>query len=491
MRHKTLQNAEIPRSATGWVSSIVGLCLVLIFTPNLLAHDPPEEYYGRNISVTIEPGFVRVHYRLELSQISLFSLPRSDTHIQIGAVKGRPALESACMERFKVLIPDQIVAFLNNKPLTWAIEKTSIETNPRDSTHFHVHLRSNWMLMDGTNQFEITDENFKNAPGMYRLKFDAGKEIQFGDNVDEPREWSGKGIPDEKYRKGSVDFRVVKSVVENQNLATPVENEAPPQPQPQPPWWEHLFSDNLTALMNSNYGVGLLMLLALFHGAGHSLMPGHGKTMVAAYLVGERGTPWHAVLLGIVTTITHTIAVIVIAILIRYWLPKDSEKAVQNLLQFACGLTMVVIGLWLFLQRLAGRSDHVHLFDLGHGHAHGDAPVSIGNAGTVRLIMLGIVGGIVPCWGAITWVLGCIATGQFSLALPIVLAFSLGLASVLILIGLTVVYSGRMGQRQWGERRWFKYVFNERTIRALPIAGAAVLTAIGLFFTATSGLGAK
>jgi ABC-type nickel/cobalt efflux system permease component RcnA len=220
-------------------------------------------------------------------------------------------------------------------------------------------------------------------------------------------------------------------------------------------------------------------------------MPGHGKTMVAAYLVGERGTPWHAVLLGIVTTLTHTSAAIGIALLLHYVLRDASPASVETLLKFLGGLTILFIGFWLFLQRLAGRSDHVHLFEMGHGHAHGDAPAPMERASLVRLVLLGVAGGIIPCWGAITWVILCIATSQFWLALPVVLAFSVGLASVLVLIGLSVVYAGHIGQSQWGERRWFKTIFNERVVRILPIVGAALVALIGLFLCATSGIAAK
>ena len=62
---------------------------------------------------------------------------------------------------------------------------------------------------------------------------------------------------------------------------------------------------------------------------------------------------------------------------------------------------------------------------------------------------------------------------------------------VLILVGLSVVYAGRIGKSRWGERRWFQRLFNERTIRIMPVVGAALVIAIGLFFCATSGIAAK
>src|SRR5207302_809862 len=65
---------------------------------------------------------------------------------------------------------------------------------------------------------------------------------------------------------------------------------------------------------DTSRNLGWLLVLAGIFGAAHALTPGHGKTLVAAYLVGERGTVWHACLLGLSTTLSHTGAVIIVAI---------------------------------------------------------------------------------------------------------------------------------------------------------------------------------
>src|SRR4051794_3442720 len=87
------------------------LAAVLASATSIFAHDPPEEYYDRNITVKVEPGCARVVYRLELSQVSLFNLPQYDKRIDIGKSTGRAALEAACLARFKVVIPDRLVGF--------------------------------------------------------------------------------------------------------------------------------------------------------------------------------------------------------------------------------------------------------------------------------------------------------------------------------------------------------------------------------------------
>lgn len=102
--------------SSGKISAVVSLVCFFAIAAPLFAHDPPEEYYDRNITVTVELQSVLIHYRLEVSHVSLFNLPRHDEQIRIGSATGRGALEMACMERFKVLIPDNIFATLNDRP---------------------------------------------------------------------------------------------------------------------------------------------------------------------------------------------------------------------------------------------------------------------------------------------------------------------------------------------------------------------------------------
>src|SRR4030095_9631367 len=92
-------------------------------------------------------------------------------------------------------------------------------------------------------------------------------------------------------------------------------------------------------ILHTDYGFFLTMVLAFFFGAAHALPPGHGKTLVAAYLVGERGTIWHALFLGLVTTLTHTGVVIILAIIMTA-LPRDAQRTIQTWIQNGLGLVL-------------------------------------------------------------------------------------------------------------------------------------------------------
>ena len=192
----------------------------------------------------------------------------------------------------------------------------------------------------------------------------------------------------------------------------------------------------------------------------HASTPGHGKTLVAAYLVGRQGTVAHACLLGLVTTVTHTGVVLVIAAGLLF-VDDSSREAVAKTLAMGMGMALFCLGAWLLLQRLAGRADHFHL---------PSAPGS-GRVGTWGLILMGMTGGIAPCWDAVAMLGLAIGTNLMWLALPMLLAFSAGLAAVLVVIGILVVHARKLLDVHWGE---------SRLIRLLPIVSALFIAGMGI-----------
>jgi nickel/cobalt transporter (NicO) family protein len=178
------------------------------------------------------------------------------------------------------------------------------------------------------------------------------------------------------------------------------------------------------------------MGVALIAGAGHALTPGHGKTMVAAYLVGSQGTPQQAILLGLITTFTHTIGVfglgILVLLLSQYVLPEQ----LYPLLSLLSGLMVCGVGFTLLDRHLEHSSDHHH--DHEHTHSH---PISQSQTNLPSLLTLGVAGGLVPCPSALVLLLSAIALHHTTYGLMLVSAFSFGLAVVLTAIGLAVVYA--------------------------------------------------
>ncbi|MBA2749216.1 MAG: sulfite exporter TauE/SafE family protein [Tatlockia sp.] len=218
-------------------------------------------------------------------------------------------------------------------------------------------------------------------------------------------------------------------------------------------------------------------------GGMHAMSPGHGKTIVGAYLVGARATPQHAVFLGLTTTITHTLAVFALGLVTLFASRFVVPEQLYPWLSFLSGLMVVAIGLNLFISRLRNThfhaTTHHHAHD-GYSHHHHDGnhhnhlpPITDEASPSWRsLLTLGISGGLVPCPSALVVLLSAVALGRVGFGLVMVLAFSLGLAGVLTGLGLLLVRTKRLFDR---------LPLQMRLVRVLP--------AVSAFFVALLGLG--
>jgi ABC-type nickel/cobalt efflux system permease component RcnA len=218
----------------------------------------------------------------------------------------------------------------------------------------------------------------------------------------------------------------------------------------------------------------VLLLVAFGWGALHALSPGHGKAMVAAYLIGTRGTARHAIGLGAIVTFTHTIGVftlgLVTLLLSQYILPEH----LYPWLNLVAGLLVVSVGLGVLRSRIRwGRAQRAHAHDHGHPHDHHhDVPDRVTWKG---LIGMGTAAGLIPCPSALVVLLGAIAQHEVGLGLILIVAFSLGLAMTLTALGLVVVYARRAVSR---------LSFSGRLAAALPSVSALVIVGVGFVLTA-------
>ncbi len=223
------------------------------------------------------------------------------------------------------------------------------------------------------------------------------------------------------------------------------------------------------------------MLAAFAFGAVHALSPGHGKTLVAAYLVGSRGTPRHAVLLGLMVTFTHTISVFALGLVTLYLSRFVLPETITPILGAISGVTIVWVGAALLYRRTVGQDMGRHMAPPAQGlaHHHGDGrvhthvPEEISVGG---LIALGASGGLVPCPSALVLLLTSVSLGRVGLGLSLLLAFSAGLAVVLTGVGLAVLFAKRWlpDRAKTAESPWFRY---------LPVASAAFIVCIGMAMT--------
>ncbi|MEN3310745.1 MAG: nickel/cobalt transporter (NicO) family protein [Actinomycetota bacterium] len=206
---------------------------------------------------------------------------------------------------------------------------------------------------------------------------------------------------------------------------------------------------------------------ALFWGMAHALSPGHGKTIVAAYLIGQRGTARHAALLGLVVTATHTVGVFALGavtlMLSRFVVPED----LYPWLNFASGVLVVLIGASVLRSRWRHRRAH----DRGHDHHHHDHRHGLSRR---SLVAVGVSGGVLPCPSALVVLLAAITLHRVAFGMLLVVAFSAGLALTITGIGLAAVLARGACRR---------VSLDGRVVSLLPTASALVIVAAGLLMT--------
>ena len=304
--------------------------------------------------------------------------------------------------------------------------------------------------------------------------------------------------------------------------------------------WGEMLKD-LVRSADPDSGIFLWALgVAFFAGAAHALTPGHGKALVAAYLVGSKGTVWDAVFLGSVVTVTHTAAVFVLGLLTLYASQYFLMEQLYAGLSVISGMLIVGIGSWLLSSRwkffrhpelaeAAAHShshgpfghthshvhphthdhslehshedghphdhdhahshdhDHAHSHDHDHDHAHSHDHGHEGGAGNAHdhehdhshspgegrgsLLSLGISGGLIPCPEALAVLLISFTLNRIMFGLIILLAFSLGLAAILIAIGVAMVMAGPTFKR---------FAKDGPLMRFLPVGSAVVVTLLGV-----------
>ncbi|MGW6288243.1 HoxN/HupN/NixA family nickel/cobalt transporter [Streptomyces sp. NPDC055107] len=307
--------------------------------------------------------------------------------------------------------------------------------------------------------------------------------------------------------------------------------------------------DSLVGAREITLPVGLLALfLALVLGASHAAMPGHGKTIMAAYLAGRRGTRRDALTVGATVTLTHTAGVLALGLA----LPVSTHLAGETVLMWlgaASGLLVTGIGVWLLTGAVRGRPqhnhhhhgpghshshshhDHGHHHDHDHGaespHHHGPvAPASAGDsapAGELQataaiatlarpdrehhsadtstasrdarrtsrsgLIGMGIAGGLVPSPSALVVLLGAVALGRTAFGVLLVIGYGLGMAATLTLAGLLLVRLRERIESHDRARTLRRNPLLRRLARTGPVVTSVLVIAVGLGLTLRAAAG--
>ena len=245
-------------------------------------------------------------------------------------------------------------------------------------------------------------------------------------------------------------------------------------------------------IQSGTANVWLLLPVAILLGALHALEPGHSKSMMTAFIVAIHGTAAQAILLALSATVSHTMIVWVLAILAWRFQDATVLQRAEPWLLFIGGLLIVILALRI-LARLEHRLDHHshshghHKLHHSHSHEHLDEDahaaahaaqfnrqLSKGPVTDVDVAWFGFSGGLYPCPAAFAVLLACFHQQAYALGIIMVLAFSVGLAIMLIGVGLIA---------SWGANALASLGL-DRFASWAPFASAAIMLSIGLVVTA-------
>lgn len=424
--------------------AVVAATLVALVLPAAAAAHPLGNFTVNRFSrIEIAGPRVYVHYVLDLAEIPTFQAGHIDARsyarrIARGAelaVDGHPAR----------LVP--VETALAHPPGAGGLR----------TTRFEVILRG--PRLGGGARVDYRDTNYAGRIGW--------KEIVVGDAPSRSRELRAypRDLLSSPLDVTSVETRLVPGTVPG---TRPHVARGPAAQAP-----DRIADSSFASLVNRDrLGVWVVLAslgAALFWGMAHALSPGHGKTIVTAYLVGQRGTPRHAALLGLVVTVTHTIGVfalgLVTLLLSRFIVPN----ALYPWLNLVSGVLVTAIGASVVRSRWLHRRAHAHGYDHHHAHEH-----EHGGLSRCSLVAVGISGGLLPCPSALVVLLAAISLHRVAFGLVLIVAFSAGLALTITGIGLFAVLA----------RGAFRRLSLEgRLLSLLPAASALVILAAGVAMT--------
>ena len=483
----------ISRAIYGMVLYGMALCLVLASA----AHAHPMGNFSINhyARLQADPSDVQVRYVIDMAEIPTLTEKETLGHGQDGAITA--AQQADYLAARAAQLASGVTLTVNGTPETLTLVDSRLRFSPGAGGLETLKVTLDWRAATPPGPRTVTwdDRNYPSRTGWKEVVAVGGAGVALQDasvsSVDRSR---GLSI----YPRDIIppqDTSAHLTAVPGASAALTAPADAPPaatrDATPRDLFTQAISRRELTP------GIMLAgLLIAFVFGAFHALSPGHGKTMVAAYLVGSRGTASHAVTLGLIVTITHTLGVFALGLITLFASRYIVPERLYPVLSVVSGLAVFGVGVWLLVSRLRGvpaghdhshshapdeihlhthEDGHTHSHDDGHTHSHGfgshthavpEGPITLRS-----LLALGISGGIVPCPSALVVLLAAVALHRIVYGMVLITAFSIGLASVLIAIGLLVVST----------RRWFeRFPAGEGLLRRLPVVSAAAITLIGV-----------
>ncbi|MEH2413461.1 nickel/cobalt transporter [Nostoc sp.] len=480
-----------------WSTVIIAICF--FWMPRADAHPLGNFTINHYAGVQVAPDGVGIDYVLDMAEIPAF---QEINHLDTNHNRKAEPIETVeypdqkCQE-----VNSHLELLISKQPLALSLIKSTVEFPPGVGGLSTLRLSCNFQgrtRLVGANELIFEDQFYPQRLGWREITVAAnGVPIQ-GDFTslsitnrlrDYPTELLSSPL-----NQRQISFKLNPSLTSSQQPPPPSVKSSSRLDNALTGRSNDVFT-NLITQENHNFLTILIALaIAFLWGGLHALSPGHGKTIVGAYLVGSRSNAQQALFLGLIITITHTSGIFALGLVTLGTSQFILTEQLYPWLSVLSGVLVTVIGLNLFISRLQATqvshsNDHVHSHehshDLHHHHHHDNNHVHHehshlppdGDLSSMKwssLLALGISGGLLPCPSALVVLLSAIALGRIGFGLALVSAFSLGLAAVLTGIGLMLVYA---------KDRFEHLPFQIPRIKMLPVASALCITLIGLGIT--------
>jgi ABC-type nickel/cobalt efflux system permease component RcnA len=515
-RHPVFIRARLVRSV---LAAIAALGLML-FPLSSSAHPMGNFSINHYAAIRVEPGYIEVRYLIDMAEIPTFQEIQQNN---IVAQADDPRVRAYLSKQAEVF-EEGLVITLNGQPLLLQIASQDILFSPGagnlPTMKFGLIYRAE--VTDACTvahcELEYRDANFSGRVGWKEVIASTGHGITLESSSvpsqdrssqlsnyptdlvnSAPQEVGAKVVYSAESVSGSMPSviseikketapsattrpRVTKSGTLGKPTAASVpitsqfaENSRAKQLKANQQSTPRNSFTELMAIKQIGFRIALLAAaIAAGLGALHALEPGHGKTIVAAYLVGSKGTARHALLLGMIVTISHTAGVYLLGAVTLYAQKYILPDRIYPFLGVLSGILIAGMGCYLFLQRYVGSEfahTHSHELSMPTGATKEGIRSQSRRVSARQLLVLGITGGIVPCPAALVVLLSAVALRRTGFGLFLIVAFSIGLAAVLIVMGLAAVYARRIMSRL--------PIDGPLVQRWLPMGSAVMITALG------------
>jgi nickel/cobalt transporter (NicO) family protein len=452
----------------GFLGLLVGLVISAAMGAPARAHDIPNQRVDRSIQVTIGSSRLEVDYEVSLSELTL----TQDLRALNGTLAGgeRSSWLALYADVTGPLNAKGLAVTVDGQPiaLSGKAYKLVVEEHPRYTFHFEAAIPDQGKL-------SIRDHNFVSSEGTSRLGVRGRDGVKvIGDDLSGDVEqipirpvWQLSDEEERRTKQVDVRYATTKTPVDEVVVGRASSESGAVQSIDRHDLVQDVGTTRpnrmtrISELLDDNLKRSwvVLGLLALALGAAHAIQPGHGKTLVAAVALGPQARLYQPVLLGLASTLTHMGSVLLVALAL--WLTGASQvETVHVGLARVAGFVIAAAGLWRVGRFVGGHNEH-------EVDEH-----SVGGMSTLEVLGLGVAGGLVPCWDAVALVVLAAALGRLGEGVALVLAFSVGMAIVLIGVG------------------WTAWKFKSRTIgldgspvwqRRLGLACGLLLSAIGIY----------